>query len=244
MVSGGRKRGRGAGAGARGWSCAFWGLGISLPVRGRSLFGRCAPYWAVLAPRSHRCPALSAGRAPPCALSSLLPSQADLQIPALKIVGYEGAIGAVVMLLLLLPIVQRLPGKDGQGVHEDSTDTWHVSSRRLQGLRLRPPQARMPNAQPAATSRCAAPILPPLLPPFLPALQMITHSRTIAIVLGIDMFALMMYNVAGMCVTGHLGAVFRWVMRSRGRRHACTVPTGASRQQGAAACLPCPHWGL
>ncbi len=42
-------------------------------------------------------------------------------------------------------------------------------------------------------------------------LQVITHSGVIAGVLAIDMFALLMYNVAGMCVTGHLGAVFRQV---------------------------------
>lgn len=32
------------------------------------------------------------------------------------------------MLCIMLPIVQRLPGKDGQGIHEDSVDTWHVST--------------------------------------------------------------------------------------------------------------------
>lgn len=87
---------------------------------------------------------------------------ADLAIPPLKIVGYEGVLGASAMLLLVLPIVQvcwrcqdaiknttadafqrthshpppslflllvylqRLPGVDGQGLHEDSVDTWHV----------------------------------------------------------------------------------------------------------------------
>lgn len=44
-------------------------------------------------------------------------------------------------------------------------------------------------------------------------MQMITHSGVIAGVLAIDMFALLMYNVAGMCVTGHLGAVFRQVCK-------------------------------
>ena len=34
------------------------------------------------------------------------------------------------------------------------------------------------------------------------ALQMIFHSRPIAIVLLIDMVALLMYNFSGMCVTG------------------------------------------
>lgn len=93
---------------------------------------------------------------------------ADLAIPPLKIVGYEGVLGAATMLLLVLPIVQRLPGVDGKGLHEDTVDTWH----------------------------------------------MITHSTVIASVLAVDMFALLMYNVSGMCVTGHLGAVFRTVLET------------------------------
>ena len=43
------------------------------------------------------------------------------------IVGYEGLIGAALMLGVLLPIVSVLPGKDGDGIHEDTADTWHVS---------------------------------------------------------------------------------------------------------------------
>lgn len=93
---------------------------------------------------------------------------ADMAVPPLKIVGYEGLFGAATMLLVLLPIVQRLPGKDGEGIHEDSVDTWH----------------------------------------------MVTHSSTIAMVLLADMLALLMYNVSGMCVTGHLGAVFRTVLET------------------------------
>lgn len=34
------------------------------------------------------------------------------------------------------------------------------------------------------------------------------------IVLAVDMFALLMYNVSGMLVTGHLGAVFRTVLET------------------------------
>lgn len=52
--------------------------------------------------------------------------QADLAIPPLKIVGYEGLFGSISMLFVMLPLVQHLPGVDGQGIHEDSRDTWHV----------------------------------------------------------------------------------------------------------------------
>lgn len=91
-----------------------------------------------------------------------------MAIPALKIVGYEGLFGSAAMLFFLLPLVQHLPGVDGQGIHEDSMDTWH----------------------------------------------MITHSPGIARILLLDMFALLAYNVSGMCVTGHLGAVFRTVLET------------------------------
>lgn len=93
---------------------------------------------------------------------------ADLAIPPLKIVGYEGVFGSAMMLFLLLPIVQYLPGKDGQGIHEDSIDTWH----------------------------------------------MVLNTPIIAKILFMDMFALLAYNVSGMCVTGHLGAVFRTVLET------------------------------
>lgn len=51
----------------------------------------------------------------------------SLGIAPLMIVGYEGLIGAFLMLGVLLPIVSILPGKDGDGIHEDTADTWHVS---------------------------------------------------------------------------------------------------------------------
>lgn len=43
---------------------------------------------------------------------------------------------------------------------------------------------------------------------------MITHTPVIAGVLAVDAVALLLYNVAGMCVTGHLGAVFRTVLET------------------------------
>ena len=49
-----------------------------------------------------------------------------LSIAPLMIVGYEGLIGAFLMLGVLLPIVSVLPGRDGDGIHEDTADTWHV----------------------------------------------------------------------------------------------------------------------
>ncbi|GAQ82300.1 hypothetical protein KFL_001070060 [Klebsormidium nitens] len=48
----------------------------------------------------------------------------------------------------------------------------------------------------------------------LDTLYMIRHSPVIGGVLLFDMFALLMYNFSGMCVTGHLGAVFRTVLET------------------------------
>jgi drug/metabolite transporter (DMT)-like permease len=92
----------------------------------------------------------------------------SMDISALKIVGFEGLWGSLAMFLVMLPVVQHLPGAEGTGIHENSLDTWH----------------------------------------------MITHSRVIMTVLLVDMLALLMYNVSGMCVTGHLGAVFRTVLET------------------------------
>ena len=140
----------------------------------------------------------------------LLCLQADMAVPPLKIVGYEGLFGASAMLFLMLPIVQRLPGKDGQGIHEDSIDTWHVSGP-SGGCCTTAPPASSDHANGfschrqgrACPSCCEAASLK-----FM-QMQMITHSSSIPYVLVADMFALLMYNVSGMCVTGHLGAVFR-----------------------------------
>ncbi|GIL90033.1 hypothetical protein Vretimale_18135 [Volvox reticuliferus] len=93
---------------------------------------------------------------------------ADLNIPGIKIVGYEGLLGAAGTLALMMPIAYYLPGPEGEGIHEDFLDT----------------------------------------------LALITHSRALQAVLAIDMAALLLYNVSGMAVTGHLGAVFRTVLET------------------------------
>ena len=51
---------------------------------------------------------------------------ADMNVAPLKIVGVEGLFGSLIMILLVLPVVQFLPGADGKGLHEDSLDTLHV----------------------------------------------------------------------------------------------------------------------
>ena len=51
---------------------------------------------------------------------------ADLAIAPLKIVGWEGVIGLLAMVVIMLPTVYFLPGVDGEGVHEDTIDSLHV----------------------------------------------------------------------------------------------------------------------
>lgn len=48
---------------------------------------------------------------------------ADLQMAPLKIVGFEGVFGSVMMFGLLLPVAYYLPGPEGYGLHENSLDT-------------------------------------------------------------------------------------------------------------------------
>ncbi|KFM25000.1 Solute carrier family 35 member F6 [Auxenochlorella protothecoides] len=56
----------------------------------------------------------------------------NMAVPPLKIVGFEGVFGFLAMTLVLMPVVQFLPGREGQGIHEDSLDTlymlWHTPS--------------------------------------------------------------------------------------------------------------------
>ena len=44
----------------------------------------------------------------------------------LQVVGYEGLLGTIVLFGILMPIVYFIPGKDGQGLHEDSLETAYM----------------------------------------------------------------------------------------------------------------------
>ena len=50
-----------------------------------------------------------------------------LALDPLLIVGWEGVLGGAALVGFLLPLVSILPGTDGDGVHEDTRDTLHVS---------------------------------------------------------------------------------------------------------------------
>ena len=195
----------------------------------------------------------------------------SMDVPPLKIVGFEGLWGAGVMLLILLPIVQLLPGKDGGGLHEDSLDTLHV---RLRGAAQKP-LTRTVSCVPwtllmplTRTVFCARQILKtfesahiPLLAHGLSAdttlgtlaqrcvsylcltiepngllcllLQMIMHSKAIFYILLIDMAALLMYNVSGMCVTGKPSRHYVIALSSAPHRSADDVVLSAAGQLGA-----------
>ena len=68
---------------------------------------------------------------------------ADLEVAPLKIVGWEGVFGTLIMALVLLPIVYFVPGEDGRGFHENSIETLHVRA-------LAPMQPVMHAAEPPA----------------------------------------------------------------------------------------------
>lgn len=44
----------------------------------------------------------------------------------LQVVGYEGLLGTIALFGILMPIVYFIPGKDGQGLHEDSLETAYM----------------------------------------------------------------------------------------------------------------------
>lgn len=50
----------------------------------------------------------------------------DMGIDPLKVVGYEGVFGTILMVGAALPLVHHLPGEEGAGIHEDSLDTLHM----------------------------------------------------------------------------------------------------------------------
>lgn len=54
---------------------------------------------------------------------------ASLNVAPLKIVGWEGVLGAGFMIVVLQPLVSLLPGRDGGGIHEDPIDSLHVRRR-------------------------------------------------------------------------------------------------------------------
>lgn len=49
----------------------------------------------------------------------------NVDVAPLTVVGWEGIWGTLIMAIALI-IVQFLPGEDGNGIHEDSLDTWHM----------------------------------------------------------------------------------------------------------------------
>ena len=51
---------------------------------------------------------------------------ADMDVPAMKIVGYEGLFGVVMTLGIMMPIAYFMPGIEGEGLHEDFLDTTKV----------------------------------------------------------------------------------------------------------------------
>ena len=61
---------------------------------------------------------------------------ADLRMDPMKIVGFEGVFGSALMLAVMLPAAQLLPGPEGVGLHENSWDTLAMvrNSRPLQAV--------------------------------------------------------------------------------------------------------------
>ncbi|CAL8468753.1 g8293 [Coccomyxa elongata] len=52
-------------------------------------------------------------------------AMSNVGLAPLQVVGYEGVLG-VIALAILLTVVQFLPGKDGEGIHEDTRESIHM----------------------------------------------------------------------------------------------------------------------
>lgn len=50
----------------------------------------------------------------------------DNDMQPLKVVGWEGIWGSLLVVCVLLPVVQHTPGEDGTGLHEDTWETIHM----------------------------------------------------------------------------------------------------------------------
>eukprot|EP00879_Flechtneria_rotunda_P028943 GHRR01031185.1.p1 GENE.GHRR01031185.1~~GHRR01031185.1.p1 ORF type:complete len:102 (+),score=20.72 GHRR01031185.1:84-389(+) len=62
--------------------------------------------------------------------------------------------------------------------------------------------------------KCMRPFLLHSILHFLLSMSLLPLPCLVQIVLSVQLFALLAYNVAGMMVTGHLGAVFRTVLET------------------------------
>ena len=130
-------------------SCCTWRCAQQIPVFGARSLHVCltfsfatSPQIAWLHPFSasllslslHTCGVWDVGQARTVVLQAVQAGQltfedffmADMNVAPLKIVGVEGLFGSLIMLLLVLPVVQFLPGADGKGLHVDSLDTLDV----------------------------------------------------------------------------------------------------------------------
>jgi hypothetical protein len=61
---------------------------------------------------------------------------ADLAMAPLKIVGFEGVFGSIMMIFVLLPAAYFLPGPEGLGLHENTLDTLEMI-KNTRGLQVR-----------------------------------------------------------------------------------------------------------
>jgi hypothetical protein len=151
---------------------------------------------------------------------------ADLAMAPLKIVGFEGVFGSIMMIFVLLPAAYFLPGPEGLGLHENTLDTLEMI-KNSRGLKVRAAAAAAaagavsgcPVAADSARSpfpciRLLALCLAPQLTGCCCYCCCCCRRCASKVVLGVDMFALLAYNMSGMMVTDHLGAVFRTVLET------------------------------
>jgi hypothetical protein len=115
----------------------------------------------------------------------------------MKIVGFEGVFGTVLMVCVMMPIAYFLPGGEGTGLHE--VGGWGVG---LTGVTLAVAAAsqQLANFNCTNDQRTANSSTPPThthtpRQNSIDTLVMIKNSGALQAVLLIDMFALLLYNM-------------------------------------------------
>ena len=132
----------------------------------------------------------------------------DMNIMPMTIVGYEGMMGVILMLVVMMPIAYFLPGEEGQGLHENTLHTFWVR-RVCFDIKMMTTFVII-----QYIIHVYAASIQPVQHRSTPYTQMLAHNPTILGLVCFMAFALLMYNISGMNVTGELGAVFRTVLET------------------------------
>jgi hypothetical protein len=160
---------------------------------------------------------------------------ADMGMHPLKVVGYEGLMGALLMVGVALPVLQVTPADEGSGLHEDTRATLCMlaGSRPLALIQVSSSSGQAAGMTHNVTGLCTQGVSCNSATPLLHHPQ-VQHEQSRAAVCFTppsflrpscaavppvpckvaSVVAMLMYNIAGMLVTDELGASARTVLET------------------------------